>query len=209
MRRLRKILILFMSIATVVVLPEAASAQKDKDKGGFTPGPASSFENKQTIADVTVAAKAFETDSDARQAFGKLNPYEHGILPVLVVIQNDTKQPIKLDRMQVQYVMPDRSRIDATPAQEVQYTRGPDRPNMNPRPLPIPRRAKKNPLAAFEIEGRAFAAKMLLPGESAHGFFYFQTRHRSGSQIYISGLSEAATGKELFFFEIPLTQVNR
>lgn len=209
MRRLRKILILFMSIATVLVLTRELRAQKDKDKGGFTPPPVSSFENKQTIAGVTVGAKALESDSETKEAFGKVNPYEYGILPVLVMIQNDTKQPIKLDQMQVQYVMPDRTKIDATPAQDVQYTRGPERPNMSPNPLPIPRRKKKNPLAAFEIESRAFAAKMLLPGESAHGFFYFQTRHRSGSQVYLSGMTEAATGKELFFFEIPLTAVNR
>jgi hypothetical protein len=80
---------------------------------------------------------------------------------------------------------------------------------MRPNPLPIPRRTKKNPLSAFEIEGRAFAAKMLLPGETAHGFFYFQTRHRIGSHLYLSGLREAASGTELFFFEIPLTRVGR
>jgi hypothetical protein len=189
------------------MLTHPAFAQKDK--GGFSPGPISSFENKLTIAGVTVAARALESDSDTKPAFGKLNPYEYGILPVLVMIQNETRQPIKLDQMRVQYVLPDESKIDSTPAQDVQYTRGPDRPNMNPSPLPIPRRAKKNPLSAFEIEARAFAAKMLLPGETAHGFFYFQTRHRIGSHLYLSGMTEAATGKDLFFFEVPLTKVDR
>jgi hypothetical protein len=124
-------------------------------------------------------------------------------------MSNDTRQPVKLDAMRVQYMLPDGSRIDATPAEEVQYTLGPDRPNMRPNPLPIPRRAKKNPLTAFEIEGRAFAAKMLPPGDTAYGFFYFQTRHRIGSHLYVSGLREAASGAELFFFEIPLTRVGR
>ena len=202
MRRLRKFAILFLSIA-------AAAGLAQKDKAGFSPGPISSFENKQTISGVTIAARVLETDEEAKPAFGKLNPYEHGILPVLVMISNETKQPVKLNEMKVQYMLPDQSRIDATPAEEVQYARGPERPNMKPNPLPIPRRAKKNPLATFEIEGRAFAAKMLLPGETAHGFFYFQTRHRIGSQLYISGLREAASGTELFFFEIPLTRAGR
>ena len=202
MRRLGKFPILFLSIA-------AAMVAADKDKGGFTPGPAASFENKQTIAGVTIAARVLESDEEAKPAFGKLNPYEHGILPVLVVMHNTTNQVIKLDRMKVQYMRADQSKIDATPAADVQYTRGPDRPNMAPSPLPIPRRAKKNPLTAWEIEGRSFAAKMLLPGESAHGFFYFQTTHRSGSHLYVTGLREAATGNELFFFEVPLTAVGR
>ena len=66
---------------------------------------------------------------------------------------------------------------------------------------------KKNPLAAWEIEGRAFAAKMLPSGQSASGFFYFQTGHRSGSTLYVTGIREASTGKELFYFEVPLDKV--
>jgi hypothetical protein len=33
---------------------------------------------------------------------------------------------------------------------------------------------------------------------------YFRTGHRSGSNLYVTGLREAGSGKELFFFEIPL-----
>jgi hypothetical protein len=63
---------------------------------------------------------------------------------------------------------------------------------------------KKNPLAKEEIEMRAWAAKMLPPGESAHGFLYFRTGHRSGAKLYVTGLEEAGSGKELFYFEVPL-----
>ena len=52
-------------------------------------------------------------------------------------------------------------------------------------------------------EGRAFAAKMLPPGESASGFFYFQVPHRAGSVLYITGIREASTRRELFYIEIP------
>ena len=41
-------------------------------------------------------------------------------------------------------------------------------------------------------------------GQSANGFFYFQTAHRQGARLYLTGIREAATGKELFYFEIPL-----
>jgi deoxyhypusine synthase len=33
---------------------------------------------------------------------------------------------------------------------------------------------------------------------------YFQTAKESGARIYITGLTDTATGKELMFFEIPL-----
>ena len=44
---------------------------------------------------------------------------------------------------------------------------------------------------------------MLPPGQSASGFFYFQSPHRPGSVLYITGIREAATRRELFYVEIP------
>ncbi len=194
MRRLIKYLILSLSIVAV------QGADKDTK---FSPEPASSYENKQTIEKLTIAAVPYETDEQAKTAFGKVNPYEYGILPVLLVMQNDSDKVLRLDGMKVEYVTPQGDHILATPAADVPYTRAPKRPNVA-NPLPFPRRVGKNPLQVVEIDSRAFVAKMLPPGESAHGFFYFQAGHRSGSQIYITGITEAATGKSLFFFEIPL-----
>jgi hypothetical protein len=65
-------------------------------------------------------------------------------------------------------------------------------------------KGKKNPLDAWEIEGRAFSAQMLPPGQSAFGFFYFQTAIQTGSTLYLNGIEEAKSGKELFYFEVPL-----
>ena len=56
-----------------------------------------------------------------RLAFGKLNPYQYGVLPVLVVIQNDSDKAIRLDRLKVEYVGPNRDRVEATPAKDVRY----------------------------------------------------------------------------------------
>ncbi|MDE3196119.1 MAG: hypothetical protein KGN84_07240, partial [Acidobacteriota bacterium] len=62
-----------------------------------------------------------------------------------------------------------------------------------------------SPLAEWEIEGRAFTAKMIPPGQSASGFVYFQAPDASdAATLDISGLVNASTGKELFYFEIPL-----
>ncbi|MBI1895045.1 MAG: hypothetical protein HYS04_00715 [Acidobacteria bacterium] len=175
-----------------------------KDTKKFTPGEASSYETRQTTEGVTIAAVPYDREELTKAAFDKLDPNKHGVLPVLVIIQNDNKHAIRLDGMQVAYVAADRSRIEATPAKDVPYLEAPRRPKMPPGPIPGIRLSKKNPLAAPEIEQRAFAARMLPPGDSAHGFFYFQTRPRGGSKLYISGLQDASSGQDLFFFEIPL-----
>ena len=41
-------------------------------------------------------------------------------------------------------------------------------------------------------------------GETASGFFYFRTFFRGGATLLLRGMRQAATGKELFYFEIPL-----
>jgi hypothetical protein len=191
-----KRLALFLSIA--------AAATADKEPTPFKPGPAAGFINHQTNAQVTIGVDPYVTDDKVKPAFGKLSPYQYGVLPVLVVIQNDSDKTIKLDRIKAEYVGPGQDRVEATPAREVRYLHPPARPNMIPGPVGKIVKPKKNPLDEWVIEGRAFSAAMLPPGQSASGFFYFQADVRHGSSIYLSGLTEAGTGKELFYFELPL-----
>src|SRR5205823_3790865 len=129
----------------------------------------------------------FITDEQTRDAFGKLNPSRYGVLPVLVVIQNDSPNAIRVERTRFVYVLPDRTRIDATPAADIKYIRGARQPKSIPGPVGVHLKGK-NPLAAWEIEGRAFAAKMIPPGQSASGFVYFQAPLTSDAAlVYISG----------------------
>jgi hypothetical protein len=72
-----------------------------------------------------------------------------------------------------------------------------------PSPIPFPKKKKGGPLNTWEIEGRAFAAKLIPPGESASGFFYFDVENRPGSHIYLTGIKDAASGKDYFYFEVP------
>jgi hypothetical protein len=179
-------------------------ADANKDAGKFSPGPAASYQTKQTNDHVTVAAVAYDTEELAHTAFGKLNPNQYGVLPVLVIIQNDTDQALKLEHLDAEYTGIDGRRVEATPASEVQTLGGPQRPDV-PVASPIPiHRKHKNPLDVWEIDGRSFAAKLLPPHESVNGFFYFQTAHRPGSKFYLTGIKVAATGQDIFYFEIPL-----
>lgn len=193
-----KRLALFLSIT--------AAFAADKETTVFRAEPATSYGHHQSDGAITIGVDPFQTPEKEKTAFGKLDLYQYGVLPVLVVIQNDGKQAIRLDNLKVEYVGPNRNHVEATPANEVRYLRGPDRPPVIPGPTgnPLPGKLKKNPLNAWEVEGRAFTARMLPPGQSASGFFYFQTGLQRGSTVYVNGLTEAATGKELLYFEIPL-----
>jgi hypothetical protein len=165
----------------------------------------------QTTSGLTLGAQAYDTEAMTKPAFGKLNPNRYGVLPVLLMIRNNTQKTVNVTGLRATYVDLDRNKIEATPAGEVKYANAPDRPRLDPGPIPpmTKPRVKKNPLAATEIDERGFAARMLPPGESAYGFLYFQTSHRSGAKLFIDGLTDAATGQEFFYFELPLTEASR
>lgn len=179
----------------------------DKETARFEVRPVADYPARQTNSKVTIAAQACVSDEEARAAFGKNNPYKYGVLPLLVVIRNGSDQAMRVDTMRVEYVSPDHRRIDATPAKDVRFLNGTSKPNVTIGPTgPKLGRKRKNPLDTWEIEGRSFAAKMVPPGESASGFYYFQTGYQRGATLYISGVKQARTGEELFYFEIPLAE---
>lgn len=187
-------------------LPALAGRLRADDKvQPFKAGSADSYAAHQKLEDVAIGIQAFDTAELCQKAFGKLNPNQHEVLPVLVVIENHRKSALRLDRIQIEYVIPGVGKIENTTLDELRGVVGPTRPNAGPSPLPIPgrRKVKKNPLLTAEVERNAFSARMLAPGETASGFFYFQTRHRTSARLYLTGLFEPATGKELFYYEIP------
>lgn len=183
----------------------AAGLAGDNDKTKFEVKPAASYPHHQTTEKLTIAAQAAETDAETRDAFGKLNPNAYGILPVLIVMQNDGPDAIKLDALKFEYIMPDGSHIDATKAGDVKYVHGTSAPNRLPGTIVIKKKAK-NPLDVWEIEGRSFTAKMLPAGQSASGYVYFQVNQPSAAaSVDISGMTDAVTGKEILYFEIPMS----
>jgi len=167
---------------------------------------ADSYTTHVTNEKVTVAAVPYVNADEVKLAFGKVDPNKFNLLPVLVVIRNDTGKPLRVN-LQAEYVEPGGHHIEATPAEDVQYAgAGPKRKDTNvgmQYPLPFPKKKSTSPLSSWEIQGRAFAAKMIPAGEQVSGFVYFQTKMQPGSKFYMNGLSEAGSGKELFYFEVP------
>ena len=172
----------------------------------FQAKPAAEYAHKQTSEKVTIAAQPFVSDEDMKEAFGKLNPWRFGVLPVLVVIQNDSPDAIRVDRMKFVYRLPDGTSIEATPPGDIKYLMGVKQPKTVAGPLGgLHVGGSKNPLTEWEVEGRAFSAKMIPAGQSASGFVYFQTPVNSAAaSLYISRLMNATTNTELYYFEIPL-----
>ncbi len=196
------------AFAAVLALSAAAPAPAaDNGKVTFQAKPAADYPHHQTSEQVTIAAEPFITDDQAKDPFGKVNPFRYGVLPILIVVENKGKEALRVDRLKFVYTLADNTHIEATPAGDVRFLDGAAKPKTVPGPLGGSKIAKsKNPLGEWEIEGRAFTAKVIPPGETASGFVYFQTSENSAAaSVNISGLANAATGKELFYFDIPMS----
>lgn len=196
-----------MRRVALILLSIAVAAAADKEKTRFAPGRASSYAGNQTLDKITIAAVPFVTEDQTHLAFDKLNPNKYGVLPVLLVMDNGTGKALRLE-LKAEFVTADKQHVDATPPEDVIYIDGVRKPpklyNPNPVAVAFPKRDKKGPLNVWEIPGRAFTAKLIPPGESVAGFFYFQTAPEPGSHLYITGVKDAASGQDYFYFEVPV-----
>ena len=127
-------------VFSAIFLSITAGFAADKDKK-FTAAPAASYPNHQTQAKVTVAAVPYVSEEEVKAAFGKDNPNKYGILPVLVVIQNDSDKALKLD-LEASYVDADGRHVDPIPAADVPRMVAHKRPHDAPisvgSPIPLP-----------------------------------------------------------------------
>src|SRR5437899_8658062 len=110
-----KRLALLLSIAAIA---GAQGSKAPKDAAAFKVGEAASFAAHQTNEKITIGVDPYASGDKVKAAFGKLDPYEFGVLPVMVVIQNDSDKSIRLDRIKVEYSGPNHNRVDATPARD-------------------------------------------------------------------------------------------
>ncbi len=180
---------------------------------GFRAKTAPEYAANQKQHQFTVAVMSYHREADSKDAFGKVRPFKYGVLPVLLVITNDSDDALSLEKLKVRFIEAGREGLEPIPSDEMAYVKASSKPKERPAYIPqIPGigkpKVKKGPLADEVIIQRAFNAPVVAPHSSASGFFYYLTGSDPdpvpGSRIYISGLRNLSSGEELFYFEIPL-----
>jgi hypothetical protein len=191
-----------LSISSAIVFGAALLARDDKR---FKTGAAVDYPHQKS-ENVTVGAKPYNSDELVTSAFGKKIDFaRYGVIPVLVVIENQRDKPLDLRDMQASLVAGDGRHSKAVAPEDLPFlvTTGKHPSTTMPRsPVPLPK--KKNPLSDTEIIVRAFSAKMLPPGDAVSGFFYFEAQAEQGDKLYLNGLRDGRSGQELLYFEFPL-----
>jgi hypothetical protein len=162
----------------------------------------------QTSDQVTIGAKAYDNEDLVAEAFGKkVDLLKYGVTPVLVVVENKRQKTLDLRDIEVNLVASDGRHASAVKPEDIPFLGSNGKRSGGAQmPLPVPMPKKKNPLNAPEIVSRAFSAKMLPAGDSASGFFYFQAKPETGDSLYLNGLREVPSGREILYFEFPLNK---
>ncbi|MBI3665584.1 MAG: hypothetical protein HY236_05050, partial [Acidobacteria bacterium] len=199
-------------LGKAILLASLASAAA-QETGRFQPRSAASYPARQRIENLTIAVEPYESGGKVKQAFGKINFAKLGVLPILVVMANDSDRVLQLEGMRVEFITADGQRIEPIPAEDVERSGRVHPGDIGRRPSPIPGGGvgTRGPRpASWELGAREFAARMLPARGTANGFFYFRLGRRPdripGSKLYVTGIRDARTGQELFYFEISLDE---
>ncbi len=157
---------------------------------------------------VTIAADPYDLPDKA--SIFTINYAENGFLPVLIVITNDSDQPIALNNMKVQMTLRDRTKLIASNGDDVIRSITHLKQNtVSPNPLPFPKKSRGGiPKGALdELNQAQFQAKAVEPHGTQAGFMFFEVGFLknpvAGATLYLTGIRNNS-GSDLMYFEIPL-----
>ena len=167
--------------------------------------PAHDYHSKEKV---TVALDPYDT---APKSNIFVVPYrDYDLLPVLLVVTNDSDQPIELSGMKAQLETADGAKL--SPASEEDVYRRISHPNASGarNPLPFPTKRVKGGVGTkefTEIENARFKAKAVEPLSSQAGFLFFDISDLKdplkGADFTLTGVRDTS-GNELMYFEVPL-----
>ena len=205
--RLRPGLVL---VAALAATPFVCLASKEFSMPKVQPAaayPAHDYHPKELI---TVALDPY--DSPPKSNIFVVNYREASLLPLLLVITNDSDQPIVLTSMRPELVSGGGSKMSPESEDDI-YRRVSHPQAAGARvPLPFPTRRVKggvNTKEWNEIQSAQFKAKAVEPRSTQAGFLFFDISGVSNplkdAHFYLTGVRDSS-GNDLMYFEVPVNK---
>lgn len=192
----------FTVVAVICVLAKDFAKPKAKPAASY---PAHDYHQDELV---TVGADPYDIP-DKAQIF-TINYREIGMLPVFLVITNDSDQAISLLDLKAQLVTNDRTKITAATRDDLYRRLSRPSASTSSYPLPFPRKKVKGGVsekALDELDSAGFAAKAVEPHATQSGFVFFDVSGIStplaGAHLYLMGLRNGS-GNDLMYFDIPM-----
>jgi hypothetical protein len=166
---------------------------------------------------LTVSADPYSSGDRAKQKFSKANPLAEGILPIEVILRNETTQAIRIGLETIKLtVKPQEGKqqdIDALSVDEVAaaiaHPGGVATPHARRLPIGIPSNNDKKTDKLLEIlRPLSLDADVVPPMSEIHGFLFFDLNHQmslvDSASLYIPDVTRIPSKQALIFFEVPL-----
>jgi hypothetical protein len=209
MARFCRTFVLSLPLAAALLAPAAVAASKKAPPAlAATAYPAHDTHDKDKV---TIAVEPFDTR--AKGEFFRLDYAGHSLLPVRLVIQNDSDAPLDLNQARIQFIASDGTKVPAaTPEeinrrlfrfQDIKQKRIPGTP-ITYKPTPVDKKILD------DDKDFSFSQTIVPPHSSASGFLFYDTKDLDdppmrGAELYVKMLHTQKDGKdtELFAFSVP------
>lgn len=200
---------IFTTAAVMLMVSAYVLGAKEFVKPTARPATTYPAHDAHTDEGVTVAVDPYDMP-DKAQIFS-VDYLQEGLLPIFVVITNDTDQPVSLNSVKAQLITVNRTKIPASNADDVYRRLAHPTSGTGPTiPLPLPRKKVKGAVSKKvldEIQSAQFSAKAVEPHGSQSGFMFFDVAGIStplaGAHFYLTGMQNGK-GDDLMYFEIAL-----
>jgi len=176
------------------------------------PHPAATYPARDQHTDESVTVAVDPYDMPDKAAIFTTNYADEDMLPVYVIITNDSDETITLSGMKAEYITASRTKI-APATQDDLYRRlsHPKGPKARlPIPIPIPAGSPKGTVstkAVDEMQRAQFSARAVEPHSTQAGFLFFDINGIDnplpGAHFFLTGLRNSK-GDDLYYFEIAL-----
>jgi hypothetical protein len=157
---------------------------------------------------VTVALDPY--DMGDRANIFSIHFSEVGMLPMLLIVTNDSDQAIAIADMKAQLVTVNRTKLSPAVPDDIYRRLSHPSASTKQYPLPFPTKKVKGGVTKEvrdEVENSQFIAKAVEPHSTQAGFLFFDVQGIStplaGAHFYLTGVRNSQ-GSELMYFEVPL-----
>lgn len=197
-----------LTLAVALATCAAAAKKASPPVQAATKYPAKDTHEKEHV---TIAAEPFETR--AKGEFFRNDYAGHSILPVRIVIQNDSDAPLDLNQARMQFIAGDGTKLPAATPDElnrrlfrfndIKQKRIPGTP-ITYRPTPVDKKILE------DDKDFSFSQTVIPPHTSASGFLFYDIKDIDdsplrGAELYVKMIHAKDAGKdnELFGFSVP------
>jgi hypothetical protein len=174
--------------------------------------PATTYPDVEVHANEKVAIAAEPYDTKQKAAIFRVDYLAHGVMPIRLVVTNNSDKPISLRDARILFQTADGDRIQAAEPEDIErlMTRKEREGGKIPLPGPLPpiktRPKASNKDIELDFNEYEYGALVVEPHTTRAGFLFYDVSQLDqplrGAKLHLHKVRDA-DGNELFYFEIP------